>query len=67
MSRITGNRIAQARRDKGMTQEQLAEATGIEQSALHRIEKGIRRPTEEEAEALGRELGLSREEMGRFS
>ena len=40
--RQVGQRVAQARRDRGFTQEQLAEAVGIEAVSLSRLETGDR-------------------------
>jgi transcriptional regulator with XRE-family HTH domain len=37
-----GRRVAQARRDRGFTQEALAEAVGIEAVTLSRLETGDR-------------------------
>ena len=38
--RRIGNRIAQLRKEKGITQEQLAEMTGLRQPNIARIELG---------------------------
>ena len=43
--REVGQRIAALRKGRGLTQERLAEAAGIETSYLARIETGARRPT----------------------
>lgn len=40
--RDVGRRVAQARKDRGFTQEQLAEAIGIEPVTLSRLETGDR-------------------------
>lgn len=40
--RAVGRRVAQARTDRGYTQEQLAEAIGIEPVSLSRLETGDR-------------------------
>jgi transcriptional regulator with XRE-family HTH domain len=39
---IVGKRIKQLRKDRGMTQRQLAQATGLPQSLLSQIEGGKR-------------------------
>ena len=38
---IIGRRIAQIRTEKGLLQEQLSELTGIRQSHISRIERGL--------------------------
>ena len=38
------NRIRQLREEKGMTQQQLADALGVNQSTVDRYEKGIIEP-----------------------
>ncbi len=38
-------RVAQLRREQGMTQEQLADKSGLDRVAIANIETGIRRPT----------------------
>lgn len=40
-----GTRIRQARKDRNMTQEKLAVASGIDRSHMGFIEQGRRRPT----------------------
>jgi len=40
--RVVGQRVANARKDRGWTQEQLAEAIGIEAVSLSRLETGDR-------------------------
>ena len=47
-----GPRIAEKRRALGMTQQQLAEATGVAQAAISRIESGRANPTINTLEAL---------------
>ncbi|MEV7584372.1 helix-turn-helix transcriptional regulator [Streptomyces erythrochromogenes] len=43
--RIIGARIRAARTDAGLTQEALAEAVGIDNKTVHRIEYGTSDPT----------------------
>ena len=44
---VIGETIEQMRTDKGWTQEDLADAVGSSQSAIHRIEKGELQPSVE--------------------
>ena len=53
-----GSRVALARRTLELTQEALAEATGIERTALSRIESGTRNLSALELAALARATGL---------
>lgn len=52
--RVIGRRIAEARAAAGLTQENLAEATGIDRRSLQRYEVGETDPT------VGRVLRISR-------
>ena len=54
---VIGETIEQMRTDKGWTQEQLAEATGTSQSAIHRIEKGGQNISLEMVKKLSEALG----------
>lgn len=47
-----------ARKEKGFTQQQLAEMVGITQSALSRYEKGIRTPSVPVAQRIAAALGV---------
>lgn len=47
-----------ARKEKGFTQQQLAEMVGITQSALSRYEKGIRTPSVPTAQRIAAALGV---------
>jgi len=57
-----GLQFAEARKARGMTQQQLSQATGVAQADISRIERGSGNPTEATlqrlAEALGCRLGL---------
>lgn len=57
-----GGQISVLRKRRGLTQEQLAERTGIDQAEISRIERGAGNPTEDTlariAQALGAELAL---------
>ena len=54
---VIGETIEQMRTDKGWTQEELAEATGTSQSAIHRIEKGGQNISLEMVKKLSEALG----------
>ena len=49
--------ILEARKAAGVTQTELAERTGIGQSEISRIERGIGNPTEETLAKIGRAMG----------
>lgn len=51
-------RLAQVRRDKGLTQEQLAENSGLDRVAIANIETGLRRPTVTTMYRLARGMGV---------
>lgn len=42
---MVGNAVAAARAKKGLSQKELAEATGIDQSDLSKIERGVANPS----------------------
>ena len=50
-----GRRLRQLRRQKDMTQEQLAEAAGISVDRLSNIERGVNAPSFETLEKLAAE------------
>lgn len=50
--------LSQARRDKGLTQRALAEAAGVPQSTIARIESGVLSPRVQTLERILRALGL---------
>jgi ribosome-binding protein aMBF1 (putative translation factor) len=54
-----GARLLHRRMAAGLTQQQLAEASGIAQSEISRIERGQANPTAHTLEALGRPLGVA--------
>jgi ribosome-binding protein aMBF1 (putative translation factor) len=53
-----GSRILQHRLASGLTQQQLASASGIAQADISRIERGLANPTAETLEALAAPLGV---------
>ena len=42
---MVGNAVAAARAKKGISQKELSEATGIDQSDLSKIERGVANPS----------------------
>ena len=58
---MLGEVIAAARRARGMTQAELAEAAGVTQAALSRYENGMREPNDESLESLAQALGVTKE------
>ncbi|TSB01606.1 helix-turn-helix domain-containing protein [Sphingorhabdus contaminans] len=45
MRKLVGNNMGRIRREKGLTQEQLAELSGLTQQYISGIENGRRNPT----------------------
>jgi putative hydrolase of the HAD superfamily len=59
-----GKHVQQLRRDKGMTQQQLCERTGLSYSTLAKIERGaIKSPSVFTVSAIARELGSTLENV----
>lgn len=54
-----GTKVLQQRLAVGLTQQQLAAASGIAQADISRIEHGRANPTTDTLEALGRPLGVT--------
>lgn len=54
-----GARLLQQRLAAGMTQQQLASASGVSQADISRIERGQANPTTETLEALASPLGVA--------
>jgi ribosome-binding protein aMBF1 (putative translation factor) len=54
-----GARVLQQRLASGLTQQQLASASGIAQADISRIERGQSNPTTETLDALAGPLGVS--------
>lgn len=52
-------RLAQLRKHKGLTQQQLAEAVELHQSQIHRYESGSSEPSMDALRRLARALGVS--------
>ena len=56
-------RSAQLRHDKGLTQEQLADKSGLDRVAIANIETGIRRPTVTTVYRLAKGMGVKVEDF----
>ncbi|MBO6087151.1 helix-turn-helix transcriptional regulator [bacterium] len=56
---LLGKRIKELRKEKCLTQEQLAEIIGIEPNNLSRIEKGRNYPTPENLSKIAKALNVS--------
>jgi ribosome-binding protein aMBF1 (putative translation factor) len=56
-----GSRLLQERLAAGLTQKQLANASGVDQGDISRIERGEGNPTTETLDALARPLGVALE------
>lgn len=54
-----GSRLLQQRVAAGLTQQQLAKASGVAQADISRIERGQANPTSETLQELGRPLGVT--------
>lgn len=59
MRKLVGRNAARIRREKGMTQEQLAERSGLSQQYLSGLERGQRNPTIVTLYELSTALGVS--------
>ncbi|HAF09642.1 MAG TPA: hypothetical protein DCK98_06110 [Chloroflexi bacterium] len=53
-----GGQIAMLRAHRGMSQEELQAKTGIDQSEISKIERGMGNPTEDTLANLGHALGV---------
>jgi len=60
-----GRRIKQLRKERGMTQEQLALTANIERSYLGAIERGERSPTLDKISSIAKALKVSIEKLFR--
>jgi len=58
-----GKRIVKARNDKGISQEKLAAASGIDRSHMGFIEQGRRKPTLSTLHKITASLGISLEQL----
>jgi transcriptional regulator with XRE-family HTH domain len=63
MRRLVGRNFARIRREKGLTQEQMAERSGFSQQYLSGLEQGRRNPTVATLYELAQALGVSPVEL----
>lgn len=61
--KVVGQRIQQARRNRGMTQEQLAEAVGLTPAHISVIERGAKPTKITNFVAIANTLGVSADEL----
>ncbi len=63
MRRLVGRNAARLRREKGLTQERLAEISGLSQQYISGLEQGRRNPTIVTLYELSTALGVSHLEL----
>ncbi len=59
MRKLVGRNVGRIRREKGLTQEQLAEVSGFSQQYISGLEQGRRNPTVVTVYELAMALGVS--------
>jgi transcriptional regulator with XRE-family HTH domain len=59
MRKLIGTNFARIRREKGLTQEQIEERSGLSQQYLSGLERGLRNPTVVTVYELAQALGVS--------
>lgn len=57
------DRLASLRRDKGLTQQQLAERVGLHQTQIHRYESGASEPSMDALRRLALTLGVTIDQL----
>lgn len=65
MRRLVGDNCARIRKERGLTQEQLAERSGLTQQYLSDLERGKRNPTIVTLYEISQALGVSHVELVR--
>lgn len=63
MRKLVGRNFARIRREKGLTQERLAEISGLSQQYLSGLERGRRNPTIVTLFEIATALGVSHVEL----
>jgi transcriptional regulator with XRE-family HTH domain len=63
MRKLVGRNFARLRREKGLTQEEVAAASGLSQQYLSGLERGQRNPTVITLHELAQALGVSHVEL----
>lgn len=59
MRKLVGRNAARIRRERGFTQEELSERSGLSQQYLSGLERGLRNPTVVTLHELGTALGVN--------
>jgi transcriptional regulator with XRE-family HTH domain len=59
MRKLVGRNVARLRREKGLTQEVVAERSGLSQQYLSGLERGLRNPTIISLYEIAQALGVS--------
>ena len=67
MRKLVGRNVGRVRREKGLTQEQLAEISGFSQQYISGLEQGRRNPTVVTLYELATALGVSHLDLMRPS
>ena len=63
MRKLVGRNVSRIRREKGLTQEQLADTSGYSQQYISSLERGRRNPTVITLFELAKALGVSHVEL----
>ncbi len=58
LKRLLGKRIKEIRTSRGLTQEQLSEATNIGAPSISKIESGVYHPTDDNLEKISKALNI---------
>lgn len=66
ISEKIGKKIAELRKEKGLTQEQLAEKINMDRTFVGYLEKGDRNPSVETANKIARALGVDISDIFNF-
>ena len=67
VSKKVGSRIADLRKEKGLTQEKLAELAHLNRTFVGYVEKGDRNPSIKTVAKIAKVLGVSLEEIFKFN
>ena len=59
MRRLVGQNVERIRRERGLTQEQLADKSGFSQQYISGLERGLRNPTVVTLYELSQALGVA--------
>ena len=59
-------KISQLRKDRGLTQVQLAKLVGVTDAAIRSYESGSRKPKEEHLRRMAKALGIRQEALAEY-